>query len=53
MGAAPSQGRKFLVVCGRNRRHIFDVWIEQPMAAGNDDEGDIDALHDGGDPQRV
>jgi hypothetical protein len=26
---------------------------EKPMLAGIDDEGDVDALHDGGDPQRV
>jgi hypothetical protein len=25
----------------------------QPMLAGIDDEGDVDALHDGGDPQWV
>jgi hypothetical protein len=25
----------------------------QPMLAGIDDEGDVDALHDGGHPQRV
>jgi hypothetical protein len=52
MGAAPSQGRKFLSFSGRNRRNIFDVLIEQPMLAGID-EGDVDALHDGSDPQRV
>jgi hypothetical protein len=40
-------------VRGRNRRKLFDVLIEQPMLAGIDDEGDIDALHDDGDPQRI
>jgi hypothetical protein len=49
MGAAPSQGRKFLSLSGRNRRSLFDVLIEQPMLAGIDDEGNMDALYDGGE----
>jgi hypothetical protein len=53
MGAAPSPGSEVSIVSGRNRHNIFDVLIEQPMLAGIDDEGDMDALHDDSDPQRV
>ena len=50
MGAAPSGGSEVSIVRGRNWRNLFDVLIEQPKLAGIDDEGAIDALHDGGDP---
>ena len=56
-----TKGRKFLWLSGRNRRNIFErikeqpmlALMGQPMLAGIDDEGDVDALHDAGDPQRV